>query len=360
MKPFASVLEKKMIICCGTGGVGKTTTSAALALRAALAGRRVGLITIDPARRLATSLGLKKLSHDPQDLTAHVEKALGKTVKGQISALMLDSENAFYRFLQDVGGEEVHDRFRASELFEVIAGNFGGTHDYLAMEKLYELEASGEFDLLILDTPPARHTLDFLDAPELIGKFFDDRIFSWFLTDARSGKITERLRAKGAQAALAVLEKLTGESVIGDFVALAPHIYKVKNAFVERQGQVRKLLTSKDAGAIFISSPADLARGEAKPFLADAKEKGVHILAFILNRSLAHFAPEEEPRGLKTAPAEVQENYARFRFLVEEEEKNFKLLQSMAGDGRPLISVPEMEEDVHDLPSLLALSEYLA
>lgn len=360
MKPFTSVLEKKMIICCGTGGVGKTTTSAALSLRAALAGKRVGLITIDPARRLATSLGLKKLNHDPQDLTPQLEKALGRKVSGSLSALMLDSENAFYRFLKDVGGKEVHDRFRASELFEVIAGNFGGTHDYLAMEKLYELNESGAFDLLILDTPPARHTLDFLDAPDLIGKFFDDRIFSWFLTDARSSAITEKLRAKGAKAALGVLEKLTGETVIGDFVSLAPHIYQVKNAFVERQTAVRKLLTSKDAGAIFISSPADLARGEAKPFLADAKEKGVNILAFILNRSLAHFAPEDEPRGLKTAPAEVQENYGRFRFLVEEEEKNFKLLQSMAGGSRPLVSVPEMEEDVHDLSMLLALSEYLA
>lgn len=359
MKKFSDVLDKKMIVCCGTGGVGKTTTAAALALKGALAGKRVGLITIDPARRLATSLGLKKLNYDPQDITPHLEKALGEKVEGSLAALMLDSENTFYRFLKDVGGPDMHDRFRQSELFEVIAGNFGGMHDYLAMEKLHELHESGKFDLLILDTPPARHTLDFLDAPELIGNFFDDRIFTWFLTDARSDALTEKLRAKGARAALGVLEKLTGEGVIGDFVALAPHIYQVKNAFVARQGKVRALLTSKDAGAIFISSPGDLARGEAKPFLADAKEKGIRILAFILNRSLHHFADEDEPRGLKTAPAAVQENYERFRFLVKEEQKNFKLLQEMTGSSRPLIAVPELEEDVHDLPSLLALAEYL-
>lgn len=360
MKPLLPELfEKKMIICCGTGGVGKTTTSAALALKAAMAGKRTGLITIDPARRLATSLGLKKLSHNAQDLTPQIEAALGEKPKGTLAALMLDSENTFYRFLKDVGGKEVHDRFKDSELFEVIAGNFGGAHDYLAMEKLHELYLSGKYDLLILDTPPARHTLDFLDAPDLIGKFFDDRIFSWFLTDARSDSLTEKMRAKGAKAALGVLKSLTGESVIGDFVALAPHIYQVKNAFVERQSKVRDLLTSKEAGAIFISSPADLARGEAKPFLSDAKEKGIRILAFILNRSLAHFAPEEEPRGLRTAPDAVKENYARFRFLVEDEQKNLKLLQDMAGASRPLVSVPEMEEDVHDLPSLLALAEFL-
>lgn len=353
------LFSKKMLICCGTGGVGKTTTSAALAIRAALEGKRVGLITIDPAKRLATSLGLKKLKHDPQPIDAQLEKALGRKIPGTLSALMLDSEDTFYDFLLEVGGQDVHDRFKSSELFEVIAGNFGGAHDYLAMEKLYELYSSGRFDLLVLDTPPARHTLDFLDSPETIEKFFDDRIFSWFLTDARSNSLAEKVRAKGAKAALGVLEKLTGEGVIGDFVALAPHIYKVKNAFVERQGKIKELLTSKEAGAIYISSPLDLSRGEANPFLADAAAKGVDILAFILNRSLHHLAPEKEPRGLKSAPEIVQVNYRNFRFLVEEEEKNFKLLKQMAGAKQQLISIPELEEDVHDLSSLLALSEYL-
>ncbi|MGZ3693139.1 MAG: ArsA family ATPase [Bdellovibrionota bacterium] len=353
------ILEKKMIICCGTGGVGKTTTSAALALRAALEGKRVALITIDPAKRLATSLGLEHLKDEPQNLNKYIEKALGKKVLGSLSALMLDSENTFYRFLAEVGGEDMRNRFAESTLFEVIAGNFGGAHDYLAMEKLYKLDASGQFDLLVLDTPPARHTLDFLDAPDMIAKFFDDRIFSWFLTDPQSGGIAERLRAKGARVALSVLEKLTGEGVIGDFVALAPHIQKVKSAFVERQGKVRELLTSKQAGALFITSPSDISRGEAKPFLADAKSKGIDILAFIVNRSLEHLAPEKEPRGLVSAPAAVAENYRNLRFVVEEEEKNLKLVKELAGKLCPVIRVPELEKDIHDLPSLLQLAEYL-
>jgi anion-transporting ArsA/GET3 family ATPase len=352
--------EKQMVICCGTGGVGKTTTSAALALRAALEGQRVGLITIDPARRLATSLGLDRLKSEPQPLNAYLEKEVGKgKLKGSISALMLDSENTFYKFLKNVGGAEIHDRFRDSTLFEVIAGNFGGAHDYLAMEKLYELHESGEFDLLVLDTPPARHTLDFLDAPELIERFFDDRIFAWFLTEARNRGLVEMARAKGAKVALGVLERLTGEGVINDFVGLAPHIYKVKNAFVERQKKIKELLTSKRAGAIFVSSPTDLARGEAEPFLQDAKSKGIDILAFVVNRSLHALAPEAEPRGLKSAPAAVAENYRRLRYLVEEEEKNLKLLKELARD-RAVLRVPELEEDVHDLPGLLALADLLS
>lgn len=353
--------KKEMVICCGTGGVGKTTTAAAIALAAAVQGRRVGLITIDPARRLATALGLDRLKSDPQSLDRYLENEIGKgKLKGSLSALMLDSENTFYRFLENVGGREVHDRFRASALFEVIAGNFGGAHDYLAMEKLYELHESGAFDLLVLDTPPARHTLDFLDAPENIAKFFDDRIFSWFLTDARSAGITERLRAKGARVALSVLEKLTGEGVINDFVSLAPHIYKVKNAFVERQEVIRKLLTSKKSGALFVSSPTDLARGEARPFLTDAKSAGIDILAFIVNRSLQHLAPEGEARALKSdLPPAVAENYHRLRLLVEEERKNLKLLKELAGSERAVFTVPELEEDVHNIHGLLQMAEIL-
>lgn len=358
---IATLGKKKMVILCGTGGVGKTTTAAALALGAALSGRKVGLITIDPARRLATALGLDRLKSDPQSLDAYIQKEVGKNrLKGSLSALMLDSENTFYRFLESVGGREVHDRFKASALFEVIAGNFGGAHDYLAMEKLYELHESAEFDLLVLDTPPARHTLDFLDAPANIARFFDDRIFTWFLTDARSSSITEKLRAKGAKVALTVLEKLTGEGVINDFVSLAPHIYKVKNAFVRRQEVIRSLLTGSEAGAVFVSSPTDIAKGEARPFLKDAREAGIDILAFVVNRSLRHLAPESEPRGLKSVPAAVAQNYERLRFLVEEEEKNLKLLKELSGRDRPVTTVPELDEDVHDLKGLLSLADLLA
>lgn len=351
---------REMVISCGSGGVGKTTTSAALALHAARQGRRVCLITIDPARRLATSLGLDGLKNDPQPIDAHVERALGGgRLAGSLSAMMLDSENTFYRFLREVGGEEVHDKFRASALFEVIAGSFGGAHEYLAMEKLYELHSSGRFDLLVLDTPPARHTLDFLDAPELIARFFDDRIFSWFLTDPRSRSVGERLRATGAKVALSVLERLTGEGVINDFVSLAPHIHKVKNAFVERQGAIRGLLTSSRAGAVFVTSPVDAGRGEAGPFLREAKEKGIGILALVVNRCLAGLAPEDEPRGLRSAPAPVRDNYRRLRALALEEEASVASLAKLTGRGCPLLRAPELDTDVHDLRGLLELAGLL-
>src|SRR5258708_56026 len=128
------LFEKKILVCCGTGGVGKTTTSAAIAMQAAIEGKNVALITIDPAKRLATSLGLENLRNEPQDLTAFLEKSLKIKAKGTLCALMLDAQDTFYHFLEIIGGPAVREAFRASELFEVIAGNFGGTHDYLAME----------------------------------------------------------------------------------------------------------------------------------------------------------------------------------------------------------------------------------
>lgn len=358
MKNIEALLKKELLILCGTGGVGKTTTSAALALRAAMEGKRVGLITIDPAKRLATSLGLEDLSSEPQSLDKYIKKELGVSYKGSLSAMMLDSQDTLNKFLLRIGGDEVVKPFTSNNLFQVISDNFSGTHDYLAMEKLYELHHSNSFDLIVLDTPPARHTLDFLDAPDKIAKFFDDRIFAWFLTDARSSKITEKLRAKGAKAALGVLEKLTGAGVLHDFVLLAPYIYKVKNSFVARQKEIQNLIRSKQAGALFVSSPTDLARGEAEPFLEDAEKQGIDILAFIVNRSLRRLAKIPANKLKSTAmPAEYRKNYENLRFLVEEEEKNTTLLEKISGTKRLVFSIPEWKEDIHDIHGLYALAQ---
>ena len=223
---------------------------------------------------------------------------------------------------------------------------------------MYELHTSGHFDLIVLDTPPARHTLDFLDAPDRIARFFDDRIFSWFLVNPRSNSLTEKIRAKGAKTALLILEKITGEGVISDFVAIAPYIYKVKNAFVERQGKIQALIRSRESGAIFVSSPTDLARGEAGPFLADAKKQNIEIVAFLVNRSLRALAPDPLRRGLTADPSLV-ENYQHLRILVEEEEKNTTLVQELAGGKQLVRSLPELSHDVHDLKSLYELAQML-
>ncbi len=351
------LLEKKMLLSCGTGGVGKTTVSAALALRACLDGKRVGLITIDPARRLAASLGLTELGGEPASIDRHLARHLPEKPKGTLSALMLHSQDTLNKFLLTVGGPDVQRRFLDSNLYQVISDNFSGTHDYLALEKLYELHGSGKFDLIILDTPPARHTLDFLNAPDRIARFFDDRIFQWFLVDPRDSSIKEKVRAKGTRAALSLLEKVTGSGVIHDFVSLAPSFQKVKNAFVERQSSIRRLIQSTDAGAVFISSPNDLARGEALPFLKDARDHGVNVLAFVLNRSLAHVAPVAAPPEPTSGSRKIWENYRNLRSLVEEEIENFQRLNELAGGKAICRTLPEMETDIHDVHGLYEMAK---
>lgn len=355
---FKSLTDKRLLLLCGSGGVGKTTLSAAIAVRAAMEGKNVGLITVDPARRLATSLGLKNLSSDPRDITNELEEQTGMRPKGSLSALMLDSQETLNRFLLHVGGEEVQRKFLESNLYQVISDNFSGTHDYLALEKLFELDRSGKFDLILLDTPPARHTLDFLDAPNRIARFFDDRIFVWFLTDPRNSSITERIRARGTRAALGILEKITGAGVLHDFTVLAPYFLKVKKTFVERQNTMLKLITGKESGALFITSPSDLNRGEAEPFVKEAKRHGVTVLALVVNRSLQHLAQDPLPKTIDRVPRSLWDNYRNIRALVKEEEKNFVALNALTGGSALCFPIPELREDVHDLGALYELSKH--
>lgn len=357
MKVAKALADKKIILCCGTGGVGKTTTAAALALKMAMEGKKVALITIDPALRLATSLGLSSLSNEPQCIDSVITKSIGKP-KGSLSALMLHSQATFLDFIEEIGGQSLKKKFAASELFSTVTGSFGGAHDYFAMEKLYKLHSSKEFDCIILDTPPARHTLDFLDAPDLIAKFFDDRIFSWFLVDAASSSFFERMRAKSTKAALDLLEKVTGGGVIADFVSIAPHIKQVKDAFVTRQKEVQALLTSSEAGALFISSPTDLEKGEAKPFLADARDKNVEILGFFVNRSLQSLTATEI-KDWSEIPPEARKNYENLKLLAKEEKKSLSFLQEIAGSSKIIHTLPEQESDIHDIASLHSFSNFL-
>src|SRR3989338_8915495 len=282
---LAKVLETKhVLVVCGTGGVGKTSVSAALALAAAMRGRRVGLVTTDPAKRLASALGLTKLDAIPKRLDSQIERALGKKMPGSLSALMFDAKDALDRFVEATGGKELLTRMRANNIYKILAGNFSGAHEYLALEKLYELEASGKFDLIVLDTPPARHTLDFLDAPDKIAAFFDDRIFQWFLTDPRSGGILERMRARGTQVALALLERVTGEGVLRDFTRLAPHLHALKSAFVARQSKIQAILASEASCAIFVATGLTLPQRDFHSFCGDAIRRELRPAGLVVNR----------------------------------------------------------------------------
>lgn len=351
--------EKRMLIVCGTGGVGKTSISIALGIAGARLGRRVGLITIDPARRLADALGLTRLDSRPKRLNDLLAKETGEKLAGTLAAMMYDPKDTLDRFVETTGGAELLSRMRANNIYQVLAESFSGAHDFLALQKLHELETSGDYDLIVLDTPPARHTLDFLDAPARIAAFFDDRIFQWFLTEPRTEGLFERLRARGTQGALKLLEKITGEGVIRDFARLAPHLLTLKRAFVARQTEIQAVLTSEAAAALFVATGATLPQRDFHAFWQDATRRELQPAALIVNRSLRDRIPvplaELGPEAKRADPLFL-ENYKRVESLVRAEVDHIRAMRAELGMQYPFVRVPELGQNIQRIQALLEMS----
>ena len=231
------------------------------------------------------------------------------------------------------------------------------------MKKLYELEASGKFDLIVLDTPPARHTLDFLDAPDKIAAFFDDRIFQWFLTDPRSSGLFERVRAHGTRVAFGLLEKVTGEGVLRDFTRLAPHLHTLKSAFVERQGMIRGVLASEAASAIFVATGQTLPQRDFHNFWEDAIRRELRPAGLVVNRSLEALAPLPLTglgKAESDAPPAVRKNYEKVRRLAQAEHANIAAASAELGAQYPIVRVPELGQNIQRIQALLEMSRHLA
>jgi anion-transporting ArsA/GET3 family ATPase len=211
--------NKRVIITCGTGGVGKTTLSAALGIRAALQGKRTVVVTIDPAKRLATSLGLTQLGDQPTDLTPQIQATLEKVrlndsnqlhhlpqkITGSLAAIVPDTRKTFENFVRELApSETAAEKVIKNPIFQVFAKEFSGTNEYMALERLHSLYIQDQYDLIILDTPPTRNTLAFLEAPRLLAQFFDEKLIRWLVLPAN------KLVATGMKKAFSILEGLTG------------------------------------------------------------------------------------------------------------------------------------------------------
>src|SRR6185437_1218456 len=228
MPVIDQILEsRRIVITCGTGGVGKTTLSAALAMRAALHGRKAVVITIDPAKRLAHSLGLESLGDEPLDLTPHLREALGanasQELTGSLAAIMPDSRKTFETFVRSLTSDpKTAERVFQNPIFQIFSKEFSGTNEYMALQRLYRLHAQGQYDCIILDTPPSRDTLAFLDAPQLLAQFFDERLIKWLVLP------TNKLVSSGMRRALGLLESLTGAGFMTHLFDFAHALFEVR------------------------------------------------------------------------------------------------------------------------------------
>ena len=341
LEPLA--MERRVIVCAGPGGVGKTTTAAAIALHAARSGRRSCVVTIDPAKRLADALGLEQLTNE----ATRVAGVDG----GGLWALMLDTKTTFDEVVRrNAGNEEQARAILDNRLYRNISGALGGTQEYMAMEKLYELYQSEQFDLVVVDTPPTRHALDFLDAPARLLRFLNNRIFRLLMMPTRAG-----LRAVGAatQMLLRTISKVVGGAMVSDTVAFFTAFEGMEQGFRDRAAKVEQLLNDEGTAFVVVSSPRRDATAEAVFFADRLRESAGSVQALVVNRMFPSFGPV--PPGLSGPLAENLEQLGR---VANSEEVH---VQELAGrlPGAPVVRVPFLADDVHDLDGLDEIARWM-
>lgn len=366
----------EVIVCGGSGGVGKTTTSATIAIRAALRGKKVLVCTIDPARRLANSLGIGEMSGVEKTVDPAKFSGAGVEMKGSLTALMLDMKRSFDEMVERYApNESVKKKIYSNNLYKNVSTQLAGSQEYIAMQKLADLHESKRFDLIVLDTPPTRHALDFLEAPAKITDFFSAKIIDFFFKpDARVGKLSYRIFQRSGSAFLSVLERLSGAQLLADMADFFQNFDELILEF-KRQGEaLQRLLGSDKIVFMIITGPDPLAVNESTHLFNQLKLMRLRFGGFIVNRVhrtygvdpgarqeaiaklRAAAAPESLPGGAATYGALV-DNLAAFLELAAGDQGCVSALGRHA-EGK-VKTVPFFDKDVYDIPDLLQINHYL-
>ncbi|HET6968372.1 MAG TPA: ArsA family ATPase, partial [Ornithinibacter sp.] len=280
-----------VIVCCGSGGVGKTTTAAALGLRAAEAGRHVVVLTIDPARRLAQSLGLTELDNVPRPV-----EGVGEEAGGSLHAMMLDMKRTFDEVVEAHSTPDKAAQILENPFYQAVSSSFAGTQEYMAMEKLGQLRAEaareGSWDLIIVDTPPSRSALDFLDAPKRLGSFLDGRFIRLLTAPARAGgKAYLKVFSVGATIAGATLSKVLGGQFLSDVQTFVAALETMFGGFRERADVTYALLKEPTTAFVVVAAPERDALREAAYFVDRLESEGMPLAGVVVNRLQTLAAP---------------------------------------------------------------------
>ncbi len=355
---------KRVIVCCGSGGVGKTTLSAALGIAAALLGKRVVVVTIDPAKRLATSLGLKNLSATATDLSPLLIEATGGSVKGKISALMPDTAQTFETFVKQMAGTNEHlvKKLFGTSIYKAFTKDFAGTNEYMAMEKMYELYQNPNYDLVILDTPPSPNTRLFLEAPHLFVDFFDEKMVKWFINPG------SKIIASGIKKLLEILEKLTGKGFVSDLFDFTLSLFELRTQFVENLKKVGELLHQDNVAFLMVTSPERLSKEDTIDFVSLLNELNYPFWGFIVNRTLSLKLGIKDSQELQNtqnfqALSKDEKNLVlkNFEFIFKklEKEKEVENFLSSCTTKNNTVLIPEQSDDIHNIQTLLKIVPHL-
>ncbi len=359
------VRERTVLVVCGAGGVGKTTTSAALGLAAAKEGRRALVLTIDPARRLAQALGIPPTGDEPVRIDP---ERVGAPEGGELHAWMLDPrvvlESVVERFAPR---PEDAARIRGTRLYKALGDVVSGLQEYTAAEALYEFYLNGRYDLIVLDTPPSRNALDFLDAPRRLARFLDERTISIFAPDVATRPST-MVRA-AARVVHTAISRAFGESFADELQAFLGAFAKLFGRMREHAAGVRELLTSDKAAFLVVASPDEAALEEAVYFRDRIEELGLVSQGFVLNRSYASDQPVQAPAAAKeeaSGPDLVSALEKLIPLAVVEAERleaDRELLDRLDRLGRPegggASALPFLDEEVQDLDGLHVLARHI-
>ncbi|MDT7684479.1 MAG: hypothetical protein QOG57_4789, partial [Pseudonocardiales bacterium] len=276
--------ETTVVVCCGSGGVGKTTTAAALAVRAAERGRRTVVLTIDPARRLAEALGLSTLSNEPKRVTGVSDDESGSG--GELHAMMLDMRRTFDEMVYTHSTPDRAEKIIANPFYQTISSSFSGTQEYMAMEKLGQLTATGKWDLIVVDTPPSRSALDFLDAPQRMSSFLDGKMIRLLSAPARAGgRGLRRLVGAGFGLFAKAVGTILGGQMLADASAFVQAFDTMFGGFRERAALTYELLRSPGTAFVVVAAPEPDALREAAYFVDRLASEDMPLAGLILNRT---------------------------------------------------------------------------
>lgn len=376
MTPPAAALarlveERRVLVCVGSGGVGKTTTAAAIGLEAARRGRRVLVLTIDPARRLANALGLPSFGNEIRTIEVP-DAAPG----GALAAVMLDTRATFDDLIQRMAPDEAsRQRILQNPIYRIVSDSFAGSQEYMATEKLYDVHLSGRYDLVVLDTPPVKNALDFLEAPGRLARFLDRRIIRWFLAPYDENRVFGRVLVGTSGVVFRLLGVVFGREFLGELSNFFLAFKDMYEGFRERSEAVDRLLADRGTGFLVIAAPTEPSLEVAAFFRDELTARRLPLDGFVVNqvhRCAADEADVERLGSVLEALAtdlpdgtagrllgHLRGAWSRLCRLEEDETPNLQRLRGLARGARVRVEVPLLAEPIRDMAGLRALNRHL-
>jgi anion-transporting ArsA/GET3 family ATPase len=361
--PLADALgRRRVLVCVGSGGVGKTTVAATLALRAAVDGRSALVCTIDPARRLADSLGVPELGNEEALISPQKLASAGLSPKANLHAMMLDMKRTWDDLIHRYAPPDKRERILANRFYQSLSSALAGSQEYIAMEKLWELRGQRDYELIVLDTPPTAHALDFLDAPNRVLDFLDNDAAKWLLTPAlRAGKLGLQLFNLGGSYVAKTLAKLTGAELLTELANFLLAMSGMNQDFRDRAQEVRDLLTDAQTAFVLVTGPYLERIDEVIHFHTLLRQNHMAVAAVVVNR--VHLPPSDAQReAARRLPRELKEKVEatldEAAAIAAVDAAGIAELQKQC-EPTPLIRVPRFDLDVHDLAGLWQTSRFL-